>query len=96
MGEAKKREENKKALFEKEPENFVHLSELICAMKVSDGKISHYVGLNHDQHLVYSLGKIQLEITKAINIIEFQKMQEEEQRNNIIVKPGGNGRININ
>ena len=92
MGEANRKAEKKRELFEKEPENFVHLSELVCAVKVTDGVISHYVGMQYGQHLTYALGKMQVEIINAINILEMQRMQAAEQAERII-KPGDNGKI---
>lgn len=96
MGDAKRKAEMKKEKFEKNPEKFVDMDTIVFAYRVDDldsaPRLSNYVNLNHAQHFLYCIAKLQRDVHKALDYIEFMQAKEAEKAKKIITpgnEPGG-------
>ena len=93
MGEAKNREEAKKALFEKEPENFAHTSELVLAIReTADGHLENFVNMAKGSKIQLAVGILMCEAPTMFQMWKYQKEQENAKG---IITPGGNGKSRI-
>lgn len=69
----------KKELFEKEPDNFIHLSELILAVKKEeDNLMSAFVGSSNVLDLGGAMLILQRHITGHLDMIKLKRLKESD------------------
>ena len=92
MGEAKKKADAKKEMFEKNPEEFIHLSEAVMCVRMNDnGKLESFVNHEYGHNLQTALGILVCEVPFAMQFVKHQAATKEKSE---IITPGDNGGIN--
>ena len=69
----------KAELFEKEPDNFIHISELMLAVKEEGDQKQLLVGPKSPSELGGALFLLTRHVNKLLDAAEFQRFQEKEQ-----------------
>ena len=89
MGEEKRKLDIKKESFEKDPDNFVSIEDLVCAVRINDGKLETFVNIGKASNLATALGLVVTEVSFAIKHAQMLKRKEDSAG---IIHPGGNGK----
>lgn len=88
MGDAKNRLEAKKEAFNKNPEQFIHLSEIVMAVRFNEEKkMESFINQNYGGTLSAALGVLVCEAPFAVQYAKTAKAQADAPA---IITPGGN------
>jgi hypothetical protein len=91
MGEEKIRNENKKKEFEKDPDKFFSMDEVVCLVKINNvGELEPVINISKAGNLPTALGLIMLDIPKALNYAAYVAHKASKPG---IIRPGGNGEL---